>query len=256
MQLEQVVPWGRSASEYRRMFDLTNADLAGHILGCGDGPASFNAELTREGYQVTSIDPIYAFSRAEIRARVDATYESIIGQVKLRPERYVWREFADPDAIGATRLAVMENFLAIMRRARQQDVILKGHCRRCPLTVIALIWPSAHICSFSTLTTWMRPFTLRLYRRMLRVAGEVRIFPLLTLECVTSAHLAVVIEWCTRRGITLKSAGCLMSFRLAATECSRKATELKSFNKKGYLWKAIGLDCGLNIGGAVCLKMK
>ena len=112
MQLEQVVPWGRNASEYRRMFDLTNADLAGHILGCGDGPASFNAELTREGYQVTSIDPIYAFSRAEIRDRVDATYESIIGQVKLRPERYVWREFADPDAIGAARLAVMENFLA------------------------------------------------------------------------------------------------------------------------------------------------
>ena len=68
--------------------------------------------LPRQGYQVISVDPIYAFSGEEIRARVDATYESIIGQVKLRPERYVWREFADPDALGATRLAAMESFLA------------------------------------------------------------------------------------------------------------------------------------------------
>jgi hypothetical protein len=97
MQLEEAVPWGRNASEYRRMFDLTPADLAGRILGCGDGPASFNAELTAAGHQVTSVDPIYAFPGESIRARVDATYHDIIDQVKARPERYVWREFANPD---------------------------------------------------------------------------------------------------------------------------------------------------------------
>ena len=41
--LDQVVPWGRSFDEYRRMFALTDADLSRVILGCGDGPASFNA---------------------------------------------------------------------------------------------------------------------------------------------------------------------------------------------------------------------
>lgn len=45
--LDQVVPWGRSFDEYVRMFALTDADLNRSILGCADGPAAFNAELTK-----------------------------------------------------------------------------------------------------------------------------------------------------------------------------------------------------------------
>ncbi|MEJ2690734.1 MAG: SAM-dependent methyltransferase, partial [Deltaproteobacteria bacterium] len=47
--LEKVVPWGRSFAEYAAMFALSKADLQGRILGCGDGPASFNASLSRQG---------------------------------------------------------------------------------------------------------------------------------------------------------------------------------------------------------------
>ena len=39
IRLNEVIPWGRSFEEYRRMFALSDADLAGRILGCGDGPA-------------------------------------------------------------------------------------------------------------------------------------------------------------------------------------------------------------------------
>lgn len=52
--LEQVVPWGRSFDEYCHMFALSSDDLALRILGCGDGPASFNAGATRRGMAVTS----------------------------------------------------------------------------------------------------------------------------------------------------------------------------------------------------------
>jgi hypothetical protein len=46
MKLDEVIPWGRSFDEYRRMFALTGDDLAEAVPGCGDGPASFNAEAT------------------------------------------------------------------------------------------------------------------------------------------------------------------------------------------------------------------
>jgi hypothetical protein len=39
LRLSEVIPWGRSFEEYRRMFALTDEDLAGRILGCGNGPA-------------------------------------------------------------------------------------------------------------------------------------------------------------------------------------------------------------------------
>ena len=38
------------------MFSLTGADMAGRILGCGDGPASFNAEATRRGNMEAFLD--------------------------------------------------------------------------------------------------------------------------------------------------------------------------------------------------------
>jgi hypothetical protein len=84
MKLEEVVPWGRSIAEYRSMFSLSETDLNAKILGCGDGPASFNAEMTELGHSVVSIDPIYQFSAEQIEQRVRATYEPVISQVKER----------------------------------------------------------------------------------------------------------------------------------------------------------------------------
>ena len=68
--LENVVPWGRSFEEYVSMFKLTSFDLQRKILGCGDGPASFNSIMKKEGKPITSIDPIYQFATNEIEGRI------------------------------------------------------------------------------------------------------------------------------------------------------------------------------------------
>jgi hypothetical protein len=47
--LNDVVPWGKSFDEYVAMFVLSDADLQRQILGCGDGPASFNTLLSKQG---------------------------------------------------------------------------------------------------------------------------------------------------------------------------------------------------------------
>ncbi|MEM6452808.1 MAG: SAM-dependent methyltransferase, partial [Cyanobacteria bacterium P01_D01_bin.105] len=62
MQLDSVVPFGRSFDEYVNMFSLTATDLHRSILSVADGPASFNAEGTERGYKIQSLDPLYAFS--------------------------------------------------------------------------------------------------------------------------------------------------------------------------------------------------
>jgi hypothetical protein len=57
------------------MFALTGDDLAGAVLGCGDGPASFDAEATALGHRVTRtiISP---------RPRSSASASAIPGKVK------------------------------------------------------------------------------------------------------------------------------------------------------------------------------
>ncbi len=53
--LNNVVPWGRSFDEYVTMFALNDKDLANKIVGCGDGPASFNCTFTKRGGSVVSV---------------------------------------------------------------------------------------------------------------------------------------------------------------------------------------------------------
>ena len=50
--LDSVVPWGRNLNEYRLMFQLTDDDMKKRIAGFGDGPASFNFEATKQGYNI------------------------------------------------------------------------------------------------------------------------------------------------------------------------------------------------------------
>lgn len=109
--LDHVVPWGRSFDEYSRMFALGGRDFSLRILGCGDGPASFNAEATRRGAAVISCDPIYRLEAVQIRERIGATYDEIIDQTRRNIDEFVWDTIPSVDELGRVRLAAMEEFL-------------------------------------------------------------------------------------------------------------------------------------------------
>jgi hypothetical protein len=109
--LDRVVPWGRSFDEYRRMFTLTDVDLGLKIVGCGDGPSSFNAEATRRGGTVLSVDPIYQCDVAQIRDRIAATYNEILEQTRRNAHEFVWDSIPSVEELGRVRMAAMEEFL-------------------------------------------------------------------------------------------------------------------------------------------------
>lgn len=201
MKLDEVVPWGRNAGEYIRLFDLTRADLARSILGCGDGPACFNAEISAQGGRVVSVDPLYAFSPDEIRGRVDATYATIIGQVKQTQDHYIWREFAGPDDLGRVRLAAMETFLADYAAG-----LAKGRYRAGALPNLDFADGQFDLALCSHLLFLYseqlgREFHLAAVEELLRVAREVRIFPVLALGGVPSPHLEPVMALAAIHGV-------------------------------------------------------
>ena len=88
--LDSVVPWGSNLSEYGRMFLLTDEDMRKRIAGFGDGPASFNAEAIKLGCDVTSLDPIYNFSRDQLMERIEQMWDVVMGQVHSNLENYEW----------------------------------------------------------------------------------------------------------------------------------------------------------------------
>jgi hypothetical protein len=192
--LDQIVPWGRSFEEYRRMFALSDADLQLRILGCADGPASFNAESTRRGTAVISIDPLYRLDSGTIRDRIAATYDQMLEQAKRNSQQFVWDTIQSVEELGRIRMQAMQAFL--------DDYDLGRHQRRyidAELPSIALPDKSFNlaVCShFLFLYTehLSEAFHRSAILELCRVACEVRIFPLLTLEGRTSPYVAGIVH--------------------------------------------------------------
>ncbi len=121
MKLKDIVlPWGRTLAEYRAMFMLSDDDLESKILGCGDGPASFNAEVKELDGSVVSIDPIYAFSKEQIKKRIYEVASEIIEQIKQNRDSFVWRDIKDVDLLYNIRVSAMQSFLKDYEQGKKE----------------------------------------------------------------------------------------------------------------------------------------
>jgi hypothetical protein len=204
MKLSEVIPWGRSFEEYRRMFALTDDDLAGYILGCGDGPASFNAEAAARGHRVISCDPIYAFSASEIERRVGECYDTVISQVKQNRDGFVWQQFRDPEHLGECRLAAMRRFLADFDKGKQEGRYIAAALTTLPFADAQFSLALVSHLLFLYSDHLDLAFHIASCRELLRVAREVRIFPLVRLDHQWSPHVEPVRAHLERDGFDVE----------------------------------------------------
>jgi hypothetical protein len=227
MKLSEVIPWGRSFDEYRRMFALTDGDLAGAVLGCGDGPAGFNAEATDRGHRVVSCDPVYAFSAGEIERRVGECYEVVIAQVKRDPDGFVWDHFRDPDHLGACRLAAMRRFLADFEKGKREGRYVAASLPRLPFAdgrfSLALV---SHLLFLYSGQLDLE-FHTEALGELLRVAGEVRVFPLLGLDGRWSPHVGPVREHLERAGLRVEIEAVAYEFQRAADHAGNRMMRVR-----------------------------
>jgi hypothetical protein len=193
--LDQVVPWGRSFDEYRSMFALTDDDLDLQIVGCGDGPASFNAEATRRGGRVVSCDPIYRFEKPQIQERIATTYDQIIDQTRRNAHEFVWGEGIRTVAeLGQVRMAAMRVFLDDYVLGKASGRYLEAELPTLPFADAAF---DLALCShfvFLYSTQLGEAFHRAATKEMCRVASEVRIFPLLALGGDSSPFVDVCVR--------------------------------------------------------------
>ena len=206
------------------MFGLDANDLQKRILGCGDGPASFNAEMSASGHPVISVDPIYAFSAAEIAARFHAAAASVMDQVRATPDNWVWSHHRNSDDLLSNRRLALKRFLADYENGRAN-----GRYRVAALP--ELPFPDKHfglaLCShllFLYSEQLSEEFHVRAVQELCRVADEVRIFPLLTLAVQPSPHVAKV-------RVSIERAGWASEIRRVDYELQRGGNEMLRFYK-------------------------
>ena len=216
--LDKVVPWGRAFDEYLAMFSLGKSDLEKTMLGCGDGPASFNAIAARRGLRVVSCDPLYALSAGVIRDRIRQTVPVMTEQTRKNHEEFVWNYFRSIDELVKARINAMEIFLDDF-----PDGLSTG--RYIDASLPDLPFPDNRfdiaLCShFLFLYSEQKGmgFHVDSIVEMCRVASEVRIFPLLELGSVRSRHLESVTDELRNLGFSANIVPVDYEFQLGGNE--------------------------------------
>jgi hypothetical protein len=200
MQLEQVVPFGRSLDEYIKMFNLTDGDLQKSILSVADGPASFNAEGTQRGYRIKSIDPLYIFTAGQISDRFYQVVDNIIEQIEQTPDDWVWTYHKSPLGLRKNREQTKQLFCADFERGKDEGRYEVGELPKLKYGDGEFeLGLSSHFL-FLYSDHFDQNFHLASIREMLRVCQEVRIFPLLTLMLQRSPHLQFILEQLETQG--------------------------------------------------------
>jgi hypothetical protein len=218
MQLEGVVPWGRSFDEYVAMFALSEDDLKTRILACADGPAAFNAGMRTRGRKVVSVDPLYVHSPEAIRRRIDAAYGTILRQVREHRKDYVWDTIRSPEELGRVRMTAMAAFLDDFTQGAREGRYVAAAVPSLPFRPRTF---DLSICShflFVYSDQLSATFHLEAILEMCRVADQVRIFPLVDLDGARSPHVAHVQSALAERGYGVSVESVPYTFVVGADE--------------------------------------
>ena len=186
------------------MFALTPEDLRGRILDCGAGPASFNAEATEAGHRTVSCDPLYRSSADAIRHRVEETADTLLASVREHTDRFVWRHVGSPERLREIRLSAMRRFPedvpAGLDRGRYRTDALPHPLQRRRVRPRPLLAPALPL-----LRRALPGVPLAAVEGMARVAGEVRLFPLLGAYGAPSPHLRPLVHALQGRGYAVET---------------------------------------------------
>lgn len=220
LHIRDVALLGRTLDEYRRIFSLSEAELAGEtILDVASGVSSFCAEANELGGRVTASDRIYALSAAEIEAKCLRDLGLVMSQMPKVADMYVWDYFPDVAALARHRERAARLFL--------QDFAARGTSRYVPIEypetgfadgqfTLALV--SHFLFLYEDRLSY--EFHRRTVLELLRIASkEIRVFPLVNLKGERSALLESLLR---DRGFS----GCRMTVERVSYEFLRGADEM------------------------------
>ena len=193
-ELSKVVPWGRTLEEYKTMFNLNNEDLKKSIASFGDGPASFNTEMTNLKNNVTSFDPIYQFTKQQLINRIQETKDIVMKQAKENKDNFIWTTIKDLDKLKKIRMGAMYKFIDDFETGKEQNryishelpnktYFLDKHFDIGLSSHFLLLYPDLGL-----------EFHIKSIDEMLRICSEVRIFPILDLDAKESNLLKPIVD--------------------------------------------------------------
>lgn len=166
----------RSLREYEAFFALTPDDLSRRILDCSAGASGFVAEVNAAGGAATAVDPAYA-DPAEVMMAT-ATSSTVSGAAIIDDHRdaFTWSWYGTPERRAQLRQAALDAF-GVDRR-EHPDTYVVGALPDLPFAGDTFDLALCSHLLFTWADTLDEAWHRQALRELLRVAPEVRVFPL------------------------------------------------------------------------------
>lgn len=198
--LDKVAVWSRSFSEYEKIFSIEDRDFNKKILGCADGAASFNVEGRAKGVNITSCDPLYGLSVEKIENRISESETEVFKNILALRENYIWSHFKDPYDLRDKRRLAARKFLEDFSK-NQSPFYINALLPDLPFEdgEFDLALCGNFLFLYSELLNFK--FHLESILELLRVANEVRIFPLIGLDRKEPKQLTNVLNYLQKNSV-------------------------------------------------------
>ena len=193
-QTDEVILLGRTFDEYVGMFALDEATLRDNrILDAASGVSSFCAEANALGYRVTASDRIYTLNADEIERKCSRDLDNMLVQLAGITQNYVWNYFPNLDALKVKREQAYRGFVADYRQ--------HGHTR-----YITTEYPNSSFADGQFDLALVSHFLFlydeqlgydfhrRTLLELLRIAREIRLFPLVNLRTERASAVVRLLD--------------------------------------------------------------
>jgi len=164
------------------------------------------------------VDPIYQFGAEQLQRRILVAGSEVIAQLQLNRERYIWDKIGSIEDLGNIRMSAMTTFVEDYDLGKKQGRYIEGSLPQLDFTDYQF---DLALCSHY-LFLYSEQISLQEHidslQELCRVAKEVRVYPLLTLDGEPSPHLPQVISALCNLNLSATSADVGYQFQKGATQ--------------------------------------
>ncbi len=204
LQLSRVAFYGRTLSEYLRIFDLDLDSWQGHsILDCPAGASSFVAEACRRGIQAVGCDPLFGQELRTLIKQGEADVEHVIDRLHHVAHLYKWEFYPSVDALKEFRTSALRGFETDYESGLASQRYVKAALPNLPFADRSF----GLVLSGHFLFTYCDRFDYRFHLdsalELFRVcAAEVRIYPLQGPDSKPYPHMRRLLSDLKKAGVT------------------------------------------------------
>ena len=224
--LSGVTPRGRRAFEYEAFFDLSADTLSGTVLDCGAGPSSFSAEMTQRGVKAMALDPIYGSAVSTLRADLARAEERIRVAFAAEHDRFVWDFYGDTERLLTTRRQAAETFFSDFPLGQPLGRYICGELPELPFGTSRFDLALCSHLLFLYDHELDLKFHLEALSEMTRVAAEVRVFPLISLDGTPSRFVPEARSFLEQLGLEVSLEPVSFEFQRGANRMFRARRHL------------------------------